>query len=121
MPKALRKKEREYLKKVGKRIEALRKSLEMSQDDLAEKIGMDRGTVANLERGKTNSVFATFFRVADALNVSLDVLFDTGRNTNSDICTQIMFELEKHAESNPDLLQRMLAFLRGIPKVKSGK
>ena len=46
----------------------------MSQTDLAEKIGADKGYVSLLENGKKNPTLVTFEKIAKALGVSIEDL-----------------------------------------------
>lgn len=55
---------------VGDRIRQKRKEVNMTQKELAEKIGMADKHLSRLEMGLTNMKLDTFFTVATALGVS---------------------------------------------------
>jgi len=41
----------------------------LSQSDLAERVGLARGSIANIERGRQHPPIETLYRIADALGV----------------------------------------------------
>lgn len=55
---------------VGQRIREARRGLELTQDDLAEVVGVHKRTIENWERGKTKP-FDRIEDLADALGVSI--------------------------------------------------
>jgi len=64
-------------KKFGLRIKELRYKLNMSQEDLAFKVGVDRSYMGFLERGQKNATLKNITKIADALHVSLSDLFQS--------------------------------------------
>lgn len=60
----------------GRRIQALRKEQNLSQEDLAEKSGLDRTYISGIERGRRNVALKNIEALADALGVSLSDLFE---------------------------------------------
>lgn len=60
----------------GQRLKALRTERNMSQAELAERIGKADDTISKLETGTTSTRIATVFDLADALNVSFLDFFD---------------------------------------------
>lgn len=58
----------------GERIRALRKQRNMSQDELAELASLNRVTIAKYESGRVEPGVNALARIADALEVSADVL-----------------------------------------------
>ena len=66
---------KELKRLLGKRIKELRDELVLSQDQLAERVNVDRRNIGNIERG---IVFPSLFlsELPNALKVSLPELFD---------------------------------------------
>lgn len=62
---------REY---IGKRIAELRKERELSQVDLALKAGLDKGHIARIELGRYSVGIDTLQKIADALDVKLELI-----------------------------------------------
>lgn len=61
---------------MGFRIKEVRKSLKMSQEELAEKSGVSRGTIVALEAGTERvTTTKTLVALAAAMNVSIDQIF----------------------------------------------
>lgn len=69
-------------KGLGKRVQSVRKSAGLTQQDLCQKANLSYSTLAKIERGaiKTPSVF-TIQGIARALNISLDELLGGVQNT----------------------------------------
>lgn len=65
---------------VGERIREFRKQAGLNQDQLAELSSLNRVTVAKYESGKVEPGAKALSRIADALEVSVDVLL--GRNAD---------------------------------------
>ena len=59
---------------IGQKLKDKRASLGLSQEDLAEKIGVTRQTIANWEKGKTYPDIGSVLKLSDLYNVSLDEL-----------------------------------------------
>jgi len=62
-------------RKLGERIEWLRKEKGLTQEELAEKAGLHRAYFWDVERGKNISI-KTAYNIARALRVKLSELFD---------------------------------------------
>lgn len=59
---------------VGERIREFRKQAGMNQDQLAELASLNRVTIAKYESGKVEPGAKAIARIADALEISVDVL-----------------------------------------------
>ena len=64
------------LKKLGKNIKNIRKSLGLSQEQLAERIKKTRNYVGMIERAEINIPVSVLFDIAKALNVNIKVFFE---------------------------------------------
>lgn len=53
---------------VGKTIANMRKRRNLTQQDLAHKIGSTKDRISEIENGKINMTFVTFFKICDALD-----------------------------------------------------
>ena len=63
---------------VGERIAALRRGRGLSQADLASATGVSRSAVAQWETNRAGQVRGNLSRIADALDVSVEVLLHGG-------------------------------------------
>ena len=65
----------ETKKLIGLRIKELRRSKNLSQETLSEKVGISSKYLSSIERGKENPTLDTLIRVSMSLNVELSDLF----------------------------------------------
>ena len=59
---------------LGKRIRALRRQANLSQEDVAERVGLTRTSITNIERGRQQLQVHTLVAIAHTLGVRLDEL-----------------------------------------------
>lgn len=78
MPRASVKTDKDRdLIRVGAAIRAKRKALEVSQEELADNVGMDRSHMGRIERGERNVSLINIIRIARALDcVPSEILKD---------------------------------------------
>ncbi|OPY21810.1 MAG: anaerobic benzoate catabolism transcriptional regulator [Methanomethylovorans sp. PtaU1.Bin093] len=57
------------------RIKEFRARYDLTQEDLAKKVGVRRETIGFLEKGKYNPSLKLAYRIAKCLNSTLDELF----------------------------------------------
>lgn len=72
----------EFLKTMGRRIMVRRKAQRMTQEELAEKLGVSTQMISNLELGKKAIRPENLARVCDVLGLSADFVL-TGINTKT--------------------------------------
>ena len=65
------------LKTFGSRIQELRKKNNLTQFELAEKIGLSTNFIGMVERGERNTSVDKIFKLAKAFNISLAQFFET--------------------------------------------
>lgn len=64
-------------RKFGERLKELRGKKNLTQEDLADKVGVDRSYMGFLERGEKNPTLRNLIRIAKAFDISLSELFKT--------------------------------------------
>jgi len=57
----------------GKLIENARKEAHLTQDELAKRVGSNKSYISRIENGKTELKVSTFYRIAAALGLSVDL------------------------------------------------
>lgn len=62
-------------KKLGKRIQEIRLSKNLSQQDLAAKCNLEKSNMSRLEAGRVNSTLSTLNTIAQGLEVNIVELF----------------------------------------------
>ncbi len=65
------------LKTFGSRIQELRKKNNLTQSELAEKIGLSTNFIGMVERGERKTSVDKIFKLAKAFNISLAQFFET--------------------------------------------
>lgn len=73
MPAKLDRKVLRLAEDLGEQIRAAREAAGLSQEAVAEKIGMTRTNYARIEYGKTNVTIETLIRIADGLGLTVGV------------------------------------------------
>ena len=68
----------EILKVFGKRVRALRRAKDMTQEQLAERAGLSLQSVGEIERGRGNPTLVNIERLSAALEEDLASLLDLG-------------------------------------------
>ena len=72
----------DFLKEMGQRIMVRRKSLRMTQEELADKLGVSTQMISNLELGKKAIRPENLAKVCEVLSLSADFVL-TGTNTKT--------------------------------------
>ena len=72
----------ELLKSMGQRIMLRRKSLQMTQEELSERLGVSPQMISNLELGKKAIRPENLVKVCEVLDLSADFIL-TGKNTKT--------------------------------------
>lgn len=66
-------------KLVGRNVRRLRLLAGISQAELANRMGVDRGYISGLELGQRNPTIVTLWHLSKALGVKVKSFFDGGR------------------------------------------
>ena len=83
-----------FLKNMGQRILARRKTLGLTQDDLAEMIGVTPPMISNLEQGKKAIRPDNLAKVCKVLGLSADfVLYGADTQTSVDVIADKLTQL----------------------------
>lgn len=99
---------------IGARIKALRKSMGMSQSDLAELIGCDAPLIGRYERGVNLPGIEQLIRIATVFNVAPGELLPGGQDALRTRLIALRQEIaEKITEvDSPEYLEEILAFIK---------
>lgn len=94
---------------IGLKVQALRKSTNLTQEKLAEYINVSWRSISNLERGMVIPTLQLIYDLAQYFDISIDELLDT-RITKNKSVTRIRRE-SKVIESICELDDRMFAHI----------
>jgi transcriptional regulator with XRE-family HTH domain len=61
---------------VGENVKRLRQAADISQAELAVRLGVDRAYISSLEKGVRNPTVVTLWHVSKALDVDMRAFFD---------------------------------------------
>ena len=67
--------DKDFLISLGQEIAKQRKTLGLTQLDLASMVNMEKPSITRLEKGRTNPTSLTLLKVSTALNISISKLF----------------------------------------------
>ncbi|MBR2045338.1 MAG: helix-turn-helix transcriptional regulator [Agathobacter sp.] len=75
---------------IGQRIRKFRKACNLSQEELAEKVGISTTHMSHIETGNTKLSLSVFVDIANALSVQTDeLLYDFPRNSKHNMKEKI--------------------------------
>lgn len=89
----------------GERLKELREDFNLTQDQLAEKIGINRSTISAYENNAISPTLEILVKLADTFNVSIDYLacrtkeiynLNTFNNKNKQLILEIIKSIEKY-------------------------
>ena len=105
--------------KIGERIKSYRRKAGMTQEQLAEKAGIHPTYIGQLERAEKNASLETIEKVAKALDISFETLFeaiitgDTGNAAAKEIYELITAQPEKEQQMLLELIKKTVEY-KGI-------
>ena len=97
---------------IGKKIMNLRKKIGLSQEELAEKVGVARQTISKWELGETSPDIKQAKELSKIFNVSLDELAD---NDLKNVLVEKTSNTEKLAGLTLKLIKFITVFIIVIP------
>ena len=71
---------KEFLKKIGLKLKVIRSLRGMSQDDIVNKLDIDKSYYSKVERGLTNPTLLYMKNLAEILDVNLEDLLNMNIN-----------------------------------------
>lgn len=67
---------KDFAKNFGLRVVELRKTQKLTQEELADKAGIERSYMGAIERGERNPTLMKVHQISEALNISSKNLFE---------------------------------------------
>lgn len=100
----------EAKKLIGVRIKSLRLAEGLSQEVLAERMGISSKYLSSIERGKENPTLDTLIKLANALKIELSEIFNFAHEGKSkkDLITFITTLLKTRDEEKLKLAARLI-------------
>lgn len=101
-----------FYKIIANNIKNMRAKLELSQENLAELVGLDRKTINAIESGNKSIKFDTIIKICNKLNLSpIELLYSEKHASDNDkliLCVELLNNL------NNEKLDYALKFLNSI-------
>jgi transcriptional regulator with XRE-family HTH domain len=103
---------------IGNRIRTTRRELGLTQEELADQVGVSRSAVAQWETGRTGQVTANLSRIAAALQVNVEYLMvgDDKRAAAEARQGDELALLRLYRECDPDDRQMLLRTARRLAR-----
>ena len=99
--------------KLGARIQEIRKSKNLTQEMLAEKINMDKPNLSNIECGKRFMTAETLEKIAKALNVTEKELFDFGHiQDRNELIKSLKEEIKNFSDNELMFLYKIISSIK---------
>ena len=93
----------------GKRIKELRERKKLTQEKLAEKVGLDLQTISRIETGYYFTSFENLEKLANALEVTMADLFNFGHlKTKEELIKEINTELSTSSEKDVQRIHKLI-------------
>ena len=100
---------------IGKKIRKYRKERGMTQDELAEKTNLSTNHLGAIERAEKNLTLVNLINIANALDVTADMLLcDEIQNGYKIKSSLISEKVEKLNPSDRDKIMQMLDIMLGV-------
>lgn len=96
----------------GQAIKRSRRDAHMTQKALANRVGLTRTSITNIEKGTQNVSLHTVYELAAALNKHPDDLLPSPEVLSSDAIKRRKLEQIKLAEGNSEIVGRILSTQR---------
>lgn len=97
-------------KQLGKKIKQIRKSKNLTQEELAEMIEIEVPSLSNIETGKFAPSIETLQKLSNALNVGMWEFYYFNTLTDE----QMFKEINAKIKNNPELLKTVYNFLKAV-------
>lgn len=98
-------------KLLGKRIQEIRKSKRMTQEQLSELIGIEPASLSNIENGKYYPTAENLDKILSVLNVKPGELFEFEHHASQD---ELLDEMYTAMKSNKELTVLMYKFYNSV-------
>lgn len=85
------------LKNLGKRIKELRKNKKLTQEQLAENVGIEQKQICRIENGACFTTFETLDKIASTLDVEITDLFKYNHLNSKETLIKSLNEMFKNA------------------------
>lgn len=98
-------------KSLGKRIQYFRKQCRLTQEQLAENIGLETSSLSNIECGKYYPTAENLEKIACALNTTPQILFQFEELKEP---ADFLFEINVLLKNNPEKIKEAYKIIKAL-------
>ncbi|PXV87742.1 DNA-binding XRE family transcriptional regulator [Lachnotalea glycerini] len=104
--------ERIHFDKIGLKIKEARMARNLTQENVADEVGINTSHVSNIETNKTKVSLSTLVLICNALDVSVDYILESElKNSSSAIEREIINEIQNFDNMKKEQLLRIAKVL----------
>jgi transcriptional regulator with XRE-family HTH domain len=96
---------------LGKRIQEIRKSKNITQEYMAEMVGIETVSLSNIERGKYYPTAENLNKIIEALQIEPEELFNFKHHRNHN---ELLEEMNNRLKSDEKLTRMMYKFYKSV-------
>lgn len=102
--------EKALYRQIGARIRQRRSEIDMTQDELAEAVGLLRTSIANMESGRQRAPVHVLYNVCSALGTEIEALLPSAQEISEQQMVQVRIDgvVKEVPPRTAELLQRLL-------------
>ncbi len=101
-------------KQFGERVKFIRENRNLTQEKMAEYVGLEYQTISRIETGENFTSFVTLLKIAECLNVEIKDLFDYNNiQPEDELLNKIIFELQN---ANAEELKFFYSMILNYPR-----
>jgi len=97
----------------AKHLKGIRESKGLSQSDLGKLTGLKPAAISHFETGPQKPSFDTLVKLADALSVSMDYLFDRDTDRATTTTGKLLEDFERLSRKDQEVITDMVGVLLG--------
>jgi transcriptional regulator with XRE-family HTH domain len=102
-------------KATGKYLQEVRKTLKISQEDLANKIGLTRTSIVNIEKGRQSLTVENLYKISEVFGISPVNLIIKGEGESVDIV--LLAKIKSIEKERDDWKNKYLSLQKSLSEV----
>jgi transcriptional regulator with XRE-family HTH domain len=102
-------------KATGKYLQEIRKTLKISQEDLADKIGLTRTSIVNIEKGRQSLTVENLYKISEVFGISPVNLIIKGEGESVDIV--LLAKIKSIEKERDDWKNKYLSLQKSLSEV----
>lgn len=109
-----------FYEALGEKIRDARKRKNLNQEDLADKLGMSRVSVVNIETGKQRLPLHVLSDISELLNITIsELLPEVKAPSNKTLDPSILNKIKKETEDSADSSEKVINYVLSLMKKNS--